>query len=81
MYYVYLLKSDKTGKFYVGQTNDLRNRFLEHNKGLSKSTKSGAPWSLVYYEAFQSKSALIKREKALKHHGQAIAALKKRVLD
>ncbi len=78
MHYVYLLKSDKTGEFYVGSTSDLRARFDQHNRAQSISTKHGIPWSLVYYEAFTTKALAIDREKKLKHHGKGITLIKKR---
>ncbi len=33
-----------------------------HNLGVTKSTKSGRPWQIVYYEEYESKSEAIKRE-------------------
>lgn len=52
MYYVYLLQSQKDKSFYIGYTSNLKRRFLEHNKGLSQSTKHKRPYSLIFYEAF-----------------------------
>ena len=63
MHYVYLLKSVKLGELYIGQTNDLKRRFAEHNAGESISTKHKAPFKLVYYEAYQSRSDAVYREK------------------
>ena len=62
MYYVYLLKSQKDNKLYIGLTHDLRKRFSEHSQGLSKSTQYRRPLSLIYYEAYASiKDAKIKK--------------------
>ncbi len=55
MHYVYILKSLKTGELYKGSTADLRQRMANHNSGKVVATKHGAPWKLVYYEAFISK--------------------------
>ena len=79
MHYVYVLKSDILGELYVGQTNDLKRRFAEHNIGKNVSTKHKAPFKLVYYEAYQSKSDAVYREKQLKRHSQAYVALKNRM--
>ena len=43
MYYLYILKSNKIEKFYIGQTNNLEKRIFYHNNGYSKSTKPGIP--------------------------------------
>ena len=79
MYYVYLIKSINKNFLYVGSTSDLKCRFAEHNHGTQKATKAYAPYKLIYYEAYTSKSDALLREKALKHHGSVIGHLKKRV--
>ena len=78
MYYVYVLRSEETGDFYVGSTKDLKNRFYQHNSGENKSTIYGRPWVVVYYEAYLTKALAMSREKRLKHHGKGISEIKKR---
>ncbi len=56
MYYVYILKSEKDNKLYVGKTKDLRRRFSEHNSGKVISTKKRRPFELLFYEAFKNKT-------------------------
>jgi putative endonuclease len=79
MYYVYILKSRRTNKLYIGVTNDLRRRFQEHNSGLGIYTRRDRPWTLRYYEAFLSKADAVKRELALKNFGKAYGQLKRRI--
>ena len=55
MYYVYILKSSKSGILYYGYTNDLKKRFKEHNEGRSQFTKGYLPWTLAWYCAFDNK--------------------------
>jgi len=43
MQYVYVLKSKKDNKNYVGYTKNLKLRFERHNKGLVLSTKNRIP--------------------------------------
>jgi putative endonuclease len=80
MYYVYLLKSKKDNKLYIGFTNDLRKRIIEHNKGLNKSTKYRKPLSLIYYEAYVSLKDAQIREKKLKKFKNTYVELKKRII-
>jgi hypothetical protein len=40
---LYILESQKHGRFYVGSTDDLSRRLNEHNAGRTKSTASGKP--------------------------------------
>jgi putative endonuclease len=47
MYYIYILISEKTRRYYIGCTKNLKKRLLKHNRGLNKSTKSGIPWKLI----------------------------------
>lgn len=66
MYYVYIIKSVKTGKMYTGSTEDLRKRISEHNMGKVFSTKPLRPWKIIYYEAFVSKNDARREELFLK---------------
>lgn len=79
MYYVYLLKSDSDGSLYVGYTNDLKRRFMEHNKKLNISTKHKTPFQLIYYESYKSQSDAKFREKQLKRFSGGMVHLKKRI--
>lgn len=65
-YYVYTLQSLKDNELYVGYTDDLQRRFKEHNHKLNFSTKSGAPWKLIFYESYLNKEDAKRREKYLK---------------
>jgi len=79
MYYVYFLKN-KTGKVYVGYTNDLRRRLKEHNnKQGGKYTKHKGPFELIYYEAYKSEKDAKRREDALKLHKKAYVQLRTRI--
>ena len=66
MFYIYVLQSLKDYNFYVGYTNDLRKRKIQHDKGLVASTKSRRPFLLVYYEACLNQQDASHREKYLK---------------
>ena len=71
MYYVYVLKSKKDNKNYVGFTKNLKLRFEQHSKGLVRSTKDRKPLVLVYYEACLNQQDATQREKYLKtYHGK-----------
>jgi putative endonuclease len=79
MHYVYVLKSQKDGQLYIGETSDLKRRFEEHNAGKSIATKSRTPFELVYYEAYQNSLLAKQREYKLKKFGQSYYQLKKRI--
>jgi len=79
MFYVYVLKSESAEELYAGYTNDLKRRFIEHQKQKNISTKHKAPFKLVYYEAYHSQSDAKHRERQLKRHAQAYVALKQRI--
>ncbi len=79
MHYVYVLKSQKHGKLYVGYTNNLIQRVKDHNYGRSEFTKHGKPWKLIYYEAYWSEKDATKRERQLKNYGSAFGFLKRRI--
>lgn len=66
MWYTYVLLSKLDNKYYIGSTKDLKKRFSQHNDGDVFSTRSRAPFVLVYYEACLSKYDMRAREKYLK---------------
>ena len=68
MYYVYALKSIKNNDLYIGYSEDLRQRFKDHNQGNVKATRDNRPWKLVYFEAYCDKRDGTKRERQLKNH-------------
>ena len=67
MHQVYILRSLKHNKTYVGYTTKgVKNRLKEHNDGLSKYTKPFVPWKLIYFEDFTCENCAERREKFLK---------------
>ena len=66
MFFVYILLSEKTGKYYIGSTGDVDDRLYRHNSGQSKYTKSGLPWALVYREEYSTRGEAMKRENEIK---------------
>jgi putative endonuclease len=66
MNYLYVLRSEKDGSYYIGQTKDLEERIVRHNSGHSKSTRARRPWKLVYYEIYENRGETQKREIELK---------------
>jgi len=66
MPYVYILKSEKTERYYVGSCEDLDERFKRHNNGRNKATKLGMPWKLIYSESFLTKHEAYRREFQIK---------------
>jgi len=78
MFYTYVLKSVSRGSLYIGHTNDLRRRFREHNDKVNFSTRLGAPWQLIYYEACLNEEDAERREKYLKTN-QGARLLKRRL--
>ena len=67
MYSVYVLKSKRNGKKYVGYTQKLpEQRLSEHNSGSNAWTRQNGPFDLVYNESLKSRHEAVKRETYLK---------------
>ncbi len=62
MFYTYIIKSIKTGRYYFGHTKNLQERLKCHNSGKVRSTKAYRPWKIHYYETFKTKSEAYRRE-------------------
>jgi putative endonuclease len=71
-FYVYILASKRNGTLYIGMTNDLVRRTYEHRGGAVEGfTKRYGVHRLVWYEAADTASAAITREKQLKKWNRA----------
>ena len=66
MFFVYVLKSLKTGEFYKGITGDPNRRLNEHFRGKVSSTKNKLPLELIYVEICSTRLEARKLEKFLK---------------
>ena len=77
MYFVYIIQSEKTLKFYTGSTNNLKVGIEQLNAKKVQSTKVYTPWTMVYYEAFKSEKDARMREQRLKNYGKGFTELKK----
>jgi putative endonuclease len=67
MFYIYVLRSEKNQKRYIGSTSKLpEQRSQEHNSGTNNFTRQNKPWKLIYQESFTTKSEALKRENFLK---------------
>ncbi len=66
MYFVYVLKSKIDNKYYYGFTDNLMRRLSNHNNKEVKSTKSRAPFELVYFEKVDNIIDARKKEKYFK---------------
>ena len=65
MYYVYILKLNN-GSYYVGFSDNLKQRISEHKRGIVKTTQKLLPATLVHYSAFKNRFKALKFERYLK---------------
>ena len=65
-YFVYILKSLKDHKYYIGSSADVHKRLDYHNAGKQRSTKYRTPFKLIYFEECISKIEALNREKQIK---------------
>ena len=69
IYHVYMLKSlGKKPVTYVGYTNNLKKRVIQHNMGKGAKFTRGRKWKLIYKENFNSKKEAISREYYIKNN-------------
>lgn len=69
-FFVYVLISESHGRRYVGQTDNIQRRLVEHNSAGHNSRKftsrHAGPWRVVHQEAFETRAEAMRREKWLK---------------
>jgi len=66
VFYVYAISSLKRNYIYVGLTDSIERRFMEHNSGKNKTTKPYLPFKIIYTEKVETRVDARKREKYFK---------------
>lgn len=70
MWFVYALYNEEKNKIYIGQTNNLEQRLIEHNqkRGNHYTAKTEGKWIVIYKEEVADRKAALTREKQLKSY-------------
>ena len=79
MWYVYILRSARDKTLYIGSTDDISHRLLEHNSGEVDATKNSVPLILEAYVAVKDKAKAFELEQYFKT-GSGGAILNRRIL-
>ena len=65
-FFVYILQSQLTGRYYVGQSKNVEERVAYHNANYSKSLKNRGPWKLIHVEKYPTRGEAVRREIQIK---------------
>jgi putative endonuclease len=65
-YFIDILQSESTGRFYIGQTEHLEERIRYHQSSYSKAIRNRGPWRLRHFEEFPTRGDAMKRENYIK---------------
>ena len=72
-FYVYILQSQSTGRYYCGQTKNLQQRLLRHNdpdyRPDATTRRFKGPWVLVWSEPHGCRQAAMHLERKIKKQG------------
>ena len=63
--YVYILK-DRTGRFYVGSTSDIKRRIGQHASGHTQTTRNMDEPTMVFTQEYNSLGVARRVEKKIK---------------
>ncbi|MEQ8304832.1 MAG: GIY-YIG nuclease family protein [Cyclobacteriaceae bacterium] len=66
MYFLYILYSQELDCYYVGQTDNIKDRLASHRGGKSKFTSRASDWMVVHTEEFLTRKEALVRERAIK---------------
>ncbi|MBI4004818.1 GIY-YIG nuclease family protein [Candidatus Roizmanbacteria bacterium] len=66
--WMYILRSDNSGKYYIGSTNNLEKRLKQHRNNTTRTTRILQAYTLVYCEEHEELFDARKREKQLKSY-------------
>jgi putative endonuclease len=64
----YILQSLSDGTNYIGQTGNIDERIVKHNRGEVLSTKKQRPWVIIYSVSFGTRSDAMRWEREVKSH-------------
>lgn len=62
MFYIYILQSLRTGRFYKGSTANIENRLSQHFSGKCTTTRKMLPLKLIHVEICETLSEARKLE-------------------
>jgi putative endonuclease len=65
-FFVYILQSQTSSRYYIGQSQNLDERIAYHNANYSKSLKNRGPWRLIYSEKYETRPEAVRRERQIK---------------
>ena len=68
-HYVYIIKSQTSGVYYKGYTENPERRLFEHNNNFGRYTKNKGPWILIFLKEFQNKKEALVYERMVKRAG------------
>jgi len=72
-YWVYIIQSENSGRYYCGQSADVDRRLRQHNDPeyqLSKTTKRfRGPWKLIWTQRCVNRSEATQLERKIKRRG------------
>ena len=66
MYFVYVLHSEKSHRYYIGSSKDIKQRLAQHNSGMMRFSRPYKLWQLVYTEAYETLAEARRRELQIK---------------
>jgi len=66
MYYVYIIESKMSGKWYYGYTERPQERLKEHNGNHHHYTANKGPWFIIFLKGFEKQTEAILFERKLK---------------
>ena len=73
MFWVYILQSGTSGRYYCGSTDNVERRVRQHNdpeyQGCKTTKRFAGPWEVVWTECHESRSAAMIRERQIKNRG------------
>jgi putative endonuclease len=76
-YAVYILKSEKQGRYYIGSSSSVGTRLMVHNSPSARWTKRYQPWSVLHVEEFATRAEAVQRERFFK----SLKGIERHVLD